>query len=38
MKKDKYFVQGDNKNDSLDSRRLGRISKRQIIGKVIYKL
>jgi signal peptidase I len=35
---DKYFVQGDNKNDSLDSRQLGNISKQQIIGKVIYKL
>jgi type IV secretory pathway protease TraF len=36
--KDGYFVQGDNKSDSLDSRQLGRISKRQIIGKVIYKI
>ncbi len=37
-KKNTYFVAGDNKNDSLDSRKLGDISKSQIIGKVIYKL
>ncbi|MCL5435203.1 MAG: S26 family signal peptidase [Patescibacteria group bacterium] len=37
-KKDRYFVAGDNKGDSLDSRQLGDISKRQVIGKVIYKL
>ena len=34
----KYFVQGDNKEDSLDSRKLGVISKNQIIGEIIYKL
>jgi nickel-type superoxide dismutase maturation protease len=34
----KYFVQGDNKNDSLDSRRFGYISRKKIIGEVIYKL
>jgi nickel-type superoxide dismutase maturation protease len=34
----KYFVQGDNRNDSLDSRRFGYISKKQIIGEFIYKL
>lgn len=38
IKNKKYFVQGDNKNDSLDSRRLGLISKNQIIGEFIYKL
>jgi phage repressor protein C with HTH and peptisase S24 domain len=35
---DEYFVRGDNKSDSLDSRKLGNISRKQIIGKVIYKL
>ena len=34
----KYFMQGDNKQDSLDSRKLGLISKDQIIGEIIYKL
>ena len=34
----KYFVEGDNKKDSLDSRKLGAISKNQIIGEIIYKL
>ena len=34
----KYFMQGDNKHDSLDSRQLGLISKNQIIGEFIYKL
>ena len=32
----KYFVAGDNKNDSYDSRNFGDISKKQILGKVIY--
>lgn len=30
-----YFVEGDNKKDSLDSRKIGRIQKTDIIGKVI---
>lgn len=34
----KYFVYGDNKNDSYDSRKFGEITKDQIIGKFIYKL
>ncbi len=34
----KYFLSGDNQGDSLDSRKLGLIAKRKIIGKVIYKL
>lgn len=34
----KYFVQGDNQKDSLDSRRLGLISGNQIIGEIICKL
>ncbi len=33
----KYFVRGDNKNDSFDSRKFGYILKSQILGKVIYK-
>ena len=35
---DKYFVSGDNQNDSLDSKDFGAISKSQILGKFIYKL
>ncbi len=38
ISKDKYFVRGDNKSDSLDSRKIGPILKKQIIGKVIYKI
>ncbi len=34
----KYSALGDNKNDSLDSREFGNISKKQIIGEIIYKL
>lgn len=30
----KYFVQGDNKNSSTDSRVFGMIDKRDIIGKI----
>jgi nickel-type superoxide dismutase maturation protease len=33
----KYFLVGDNQQDSLDSRKLGLISKEKIIGKVFYK-
>ena len=35
---DRYFVKGDNKRDSVDSRRLGRIGRREIVGKVVYKI
>lgn len=31
----KYFVQGDNKSDSIDSRKFGMIGKELIIGKVL---
>ena len=31
-----YFVMGDNRNNSLDSRKLGRFEKEQITGKVLY--
>lgn len=34
----KYFLEGDNKNDSLDSRKFGHISKEQILGKVVIKI
>ncbi|MBI2039626.1 S26 family signal peptidase [Candidatus Microgenomates bacterium] len=30
------YVRGDNKTDSLDSRKFGSINKEQIIGKVIW--
>src|SRR6266496_1965295 len=32
-----FFVTGDNKADSLDSRNFGEISRSQILGKVVYK-
>lgn len=32
---EKYFVSGDNKNDSFDSRRFGWITKENILGKVV---
>jgi len=38
ISKGKYFLEGDNKQDSLDSREFGLISKQEILGKVIYKL
>jgi len=34
----KYFLLGDNKKDSLDSHSLGWVDKKDIIGKVVYKL
>lgn len=33
----KYLLIGDNRTDSLDSRKLGLIDKSNILGKVIYK-
>lgn len=38
IKKEKYFLKGDNRSDSLDSKILGWIPKKKILGKVIYKL
>jgi len=35
---EKYFVSGDNKKDSMDSRRFGWILIKDIVGKVIYKI
>lgn len=34
----KYFLLGDNKKDSMDSRSFGNLSRKQILGKMIYKL
>jgi len=31
----KYFVKGDNKKDSMDSRKMGWVDRREILGKVI---
>ena len=38
IKDDKYFLVGDNKKDSLDSRRFGTVDRNQIKGKVIFKI
>lgn len=38
IKKGKYFLVGDNKSDSMDSRRFGEVNREQIKGKVIIKL
>jgi nickel-type superoxide dismutase maturation protease len=37
VQKDKLFLEGDNKQDSLDSRKFGFVSRGKIIGKVFYK-
>ena len=36
IKNNKYFVTGDNKKKSTDSRTFGWIKKKDIIGKVIF--
>ncbi len=33
---EKYFVKGDNKSDSLDSKSIGLINKKDILGKVWF--
>ena len=38
LKSDEYFVLGDNRNNSADSRMHGPIRKDQIIGKVAFKM
>jgi nickel-type superoxide dismutase maturation protease len=38
IRKDEYFVVGDNKAASTDSRQFGFIQRKDIIGKVLYKL
>ena len=35
---EKYFVSGDNKKDSMDSKDFGWIEKGEIVGKVLFKL
>ncbi len=35
---DKYFVVGDNRNDSVDSRMIGLIDKEDILGSVSYRI
>ena len=37
IKEKAYFLEGDNKQDSLDSRKFGYLLSKNIIGKVIYK-
>lgn len=37
-KDNKFFVTGDNKKESTDSREFGWVSKKEIVGKVIFKL
>ncbi len=38
IKDEKYFLIGDNKKDSQDSRRFGLVKREQIKGKVIIKI
>lgn len=33
-----YFVVGDNKKESIDSRNFGWITKKDIVGKILFKL
>ena len=38
IKKHQYYLKGDNSKKSIDSREMGWIYKKDIIGKVIYKI
>ena len=38
VKNNKYFLVGDNKKDSQDSRRFGLVLRNQIKGKVLFKI
>ncbi len=31
-----FFIEGDNKDDSLDSRKIGFVKREEILGKVIF--
>jgi nickel-type superoxide dismutase maturation protease len=33
---EKYYLEGDNKNDSMDSKNFGPVLKKNIVGKVIF--
>lgn len=37
-KEDRYFLIGDNRKESIDSRKLGWMDEKDIIGKVIFKI
>ena len=38
LKDDEYYVVGDNRKDSIDSRNFGPINKKDIVGKTIFKI
>jgi signal peptidase I len=38
LKKDEYFVLGDNRQFSLDSRKFGPVKKKEIVGRVLFRL
>lgn len=38
IKNNRYMLLGDNTSDSLDSRKLGWIERKDIVGKVIFKI
>lgn len=38
IKNQKLFLIGDNKEDSLDSKKIGWIERKDIIGKIVYKI
>lgn len=37
IKSQKFFLIGDNKKDSLDSKKIGWIDKKNILGKIFFK-